>query len=230
MRWQSDKQFISPGVFIPIAEQIGLIVDMTMKAIERGLADVASWYEKGFEGYMAINLSAKQFSTRPDFEKILQLLEEHSLPSSCLRFEITEGLLVDNNDNTMDYMQEMRDLGFKISLDDYGTGYSSLRYLKDFPIDVLKIDKSFVDDINVDKGTESIIESTLIMTKMLNMDTVAEGIETSLQVEYFGKTNCRYLQGFYFSKPVDQAHCYELLQKDWSNKFDLESESAKSTK
>jgi diguanylate cyclase (GGDEF)-like protein len=230
MRWQSDKQFISPGVFIPIAEQIGLIVDMTMKAIERGLVDVANWYAQGFDGYMAINLSAKQFSTRPDFEKILLLLELHSLPSSCLRFEITEGLLVDNNDNTMDYMQEMRDLGFKISLDDYGTGYSSLRYLKDFPIDVLKIDKSFVDDINVDKGTESIIESTLIMTKMLNMDTVAEGIETSQQVEYFGKTNCRYLQGYFFSKPVPQAHCYELLQKDWSNKFELTVGSSKITK
>lgn len=228
MRWQNDKQFISPGVFIPIAEQIGLIIDMTMKAIERGLVDVAKWYEQGFDGYMAINLSAKQFSTRPDFETILQLLKEHSLPTSCLRFEITEGLLVDNNDNTMDYMQEMRDMGFKISLDDYGTGYSSLRYLKDFPIDVLKIDKSFVDDINVDKGTESIIESTLIMTKMLSMDTVAEGIETREQVDYFTDTNCDFLQGFYFSKPVSHEYCYDLLQKDWSYKFSSDTKTPKS--
>lgn len=219
MRWNTNNQFISPGVFIPIAEQIGLIVDMTMQAIERGLKDVASWYAEGFDGYMAINLSAKHFSSRPDFEKILSLLAEHKLPPSCLRFEITEGLLVDDNNNTLDYMHEMRELGFKISLDDFGTGYSSLRYLKDFPIDVLKIDKSFVDDIDVDSGTESIIESTLIMTKMLKMDTVAEGIETPNQVAYFSKTHCRYLQGYYFSRPVNNQNCYELLQKDWNLQF-----------
>lgn len=227
MRWHSDNEAISPCVFIPIAEHLGLIVEMTIKAIERGLNDVAKWYEQGFRGYMAINLSAKQFSTRPDFEKILHLLNDYGLPASCLRFEITEGLLIDNNDKTIDYMHEMRSLGFKISLDDFGTGYSSLRYLKDFPIDVLKIDKSFVDHIGVDKGTESIIESTLIMTKMLTMDTVAEGIETQLQVDFFNKTNCRFLQGFYFSKPVNHEKCYELLQKDWSYKFTSKKDSNK---
>jgi EAL domain-containing protein (putative c-di-GMP-specific phosphodiesterase class I) len=209
--------------------QIGLIVEMTIQAIERGLVDVANWYEQGFDGYMAINLSAKQFSTRPDLEKILQLLKDYSLPTSSLRFEITEGLLVDNNHYTLDYMHEMRALGFKISLDDFGTGYSSLRYLKDFPIDVLKIDKSFVDDIGIDKGTESIIESTLIMTKMLNMDTVAEGIETRQQVDYFSKTDCHFLQGFYFSKPVSHDQCFKLLQKDWSYKFSSQLENVKST-
>ncbi|MFT5542521.1 MAG: diguanylate cyclase (GGDEF)-like protein [Glaciecola sp.] len=224
MRWESESQYVSPAVFIPIAEQMGLIVDMTMRAIDRGLSDVASWYEKGFRGYIAINLSAKQFSKRPDFEKILELLNKHSLPTSCVRFEITEGLLVDNHDKTVDYMHEMRELGFKISLDDFGTGYSSLRYLKDFPIDVLKIDKSFVDDIGIDKGTESIIESTLIMTNMLKMDTVAEGIETKIQVAYFDKTNCRFLQGFFFSKPLPNEQCYDLLQKDWSSKFAIQNE------
>jgi len=226
MRWHSENETISPSVFIPIAEHLGLIVEMTIQAIERGLHDVAKWYEQGFHGYMAINLSAKQFSIRPDFEKILALLSEHNLPASCLRFEITEGLLIDNNNKTIDYMHEMRALGFKISLDDFGTGYSSLRYLKDFPIDVLKIDKSFVDDIGIDKGTESIIESTLIMTKMLTMDTVAEGIETKQQVDFFNKSNCRFLQGFYFSKPVSHGKCYELLQKDWSYKFTSKKGSA----
>lgn len=227
MRWHSNNETISPCVFIPIAEHLGLIVEMTIKAIERGLNDVAKWYEQGFLGYIAINLSAKEFSTRPDFEKILQLLSKYGLPASCLRFEITEGLLIDNNDKTIKYMHEMRSLGFKISLDDFGTGYSSLRYLKDFPIDVLKIDKSFVDDIGVDKGTESIIESTLIMTKMLSMDTVAEGIETQMQVDFFNKTNCRFLQGFYFSKPVNYRKCYELLQKDWSYKFTSKNKATK---
>jgi len=133
-----------------------------------------------------------------------------------LHFEITEGLLIDDNSNTLDYMDEMRRLGFKISLDDFGTGYSSLRYLKDFPIDVLKIDKSFVDDIGIDSATESIIKSTLIMTEMLDIDTVAEGIENIEQLNYFSQTNCRYLQGYLFSKPVPQKDVFALLDRQWS--------------
>jgi sensor c-di-GMP phosphodiesterase-like protein len=98
--------------------------------------------------------------------------------------------------------------------------------LKDFPIDVLKIDKSFVDDIGVDKATESIITSTIIMTEMLKMDTVAEGIETLEQVNYFTKTSCRYLQGFYFSKPLPHEKCYQLFQKEWLFGDDIKNNSS----
>ena len=215
MRWNSDGEFIPPDVFIPITEQLGLIKELTMHAIERAVEDLSVWYANGFDGYVAINLSAKQFSTRPDFERILRMLSRKSLPTSCLRFEITEGLLIDDNSNTIDYMQEMRQLGFKISLDDFGTGYSSLKYLKDFPIDVVKIDKSFVDEIGLDDGTESIIKSTLIMTEMLQIDTVAEGIETQRQLDYFIATKCRYLQGYFFSKPVNAAISGEFLFEKW---------------
>ena len=215
MRWNSDGEYIPPALFIPITEQLGLIKDLTMSAIESAIEDLSLWYANGFEGYVAINLSAKQFSTRPDFERILRMLSLKSLPTSCLRFEITEGLLIDVNSNTIDYMSEMRQLGFKISLDDFGTGYSSLKYLKEFPIDIVKIDKSFVSDIGIDEGTESIIKSTLIMTEMLRIDTVAEGIETQKQVDYFLKTDCRYLQGYFFSKPVSNLMAGELLFKNW---------------
>ena len=215
MRWNSDGELIPPDVFIPITEQLGLIKELTMHAIERVVEDLSVWYANGFNGYVAVNLSAVQFSTRPDFERILRLLSRKSLPTSCLRFEITEGLLIDDNSNTIDYMQEMRQLGFKISLDDFGTGYSSLKYLKDFPIDIVKIDKSFVDEIGLDDGTESIIKSTLIMTEMLQIDTVAEGIETQKQLDYFIQTKCRYLQGYFFSKPVSAAVSSEFLFEKW---------------
>jgi diguanylate cyclase (GGDEF)-like protein len=215
MRWNSEGEFIPPDVFIPITEQLGLIKELTMQAIERAVEDLSVWYANGFDGYVAINLSAKQFSTRPDFERILRMLSRKSLPTSCLRFEITEGLLIDDNSNTIDYMLEMRQLGFKISLDDFGTGYSSLKYLKDFPIDIVKIDKSFVDEIGLDEGTESIIKSTLIMTEMLQIDTVAEGIETQKQLAYFIKTKCRYIQGYFFAKPANAAVSGEYLFEKW---------------
>lgn len=215
MRWNSDGEFIPPDIFIPITEQLDLIKELTMTAIEKVVEDLSVWYANGFDGYVAVNLSAKQFSTRPDFERILRMLSKRSLPTSSLRFEITEGLLIDDNSNTIDYMTEMRKFGFKIALDDFGTGYSSLKYLKDFPIDVLKIDKSFVDEIGRDEGTESIVKSTLIMTKMLSMDTVAEGIESESQLTYFMQGDCRYLQGYFFSKPVKAAMAGEILLKKW---------------
>ena len=157
MRWFDEGNFISPAEFIPVAEQVGCIVGMTMTGISKAIQDVSKWYSEGFTGYVAINLSARQFAKRPDFELILKWLKAYKLPPSCLRFEITEGLLVDTNENTLDYMHEMRSLGFKIALDDFGTGYSSLKYIKDFPLDVLKIDRSFVQDMMADKGTESIV-------------------------------------------------------------------------
>lgn len=215
MRWCDNGRYVSPEQFIPIAEQVGCIVDMTMHAINTTIIDLATWYKDGFTGYVAINLSAKQFANRPDFETILGWLQKYQLPSSCLRFEITEGLLVSNDKATIDYMHEMRSLGFKISLDDFGTGYSSLKYIKDFPLDVLKIDRSFVQDVVNNKGTESIVESTLMMTNLLQLDTVAEGIETTEQLRYFQKQKCQYVQGYYFTKPLPYEHIAEQIHKNW---------------
>jgi len=215
MRWIDDDNFISPVQFIPIAEQIDCIVEMTMTAIHKAIFDISTWYAQGFEGYVAINLSAKQFSTRPDFEAILGWLAEYKLPTSCLRFEITEGLLIDNDNKTLACMHEMRSLGFKIALDDFGTGYSSLKYIKDFPLDALKIDRSFVQDMMADKGTQSIVQSTLIMTRLLGLDTVAEGVETEEELRYFQDSECRYVQGFYFTKPMPAEKIGDILFTNW---------------
>ena len=139
----------------------------------------------------------------------------HDLPSNCLRFEITEGIFIDNSEHVIAYLHEMRSYGFQISLDDFGTGYSSLKYIKDFPLDVIKIDKSFVEDVTTNKGTESIVQTTLLMTSLLNLDTVAEGVETKEQFDYFVSNGCKFIQGFYFSKALPAAEVSQILHKNW---------------
>lgn len=215
LRWFDNGKFVSPNVFIPLAEQIGCIIGMTEIAIELALADMASWRQKGFKGYVAINLSAKHFNQAFPYKTIIEQLDKHHLPLDCLRFEITESLLMENSSNSIQYMNDLRDIGFKISLDDFGTGYSSLRYLKDFPIDVLKLDKSFVDDLIQDSATQSIIYSTLVMAELLELDTVAEGVETEEQLDYFKSSKCKMVQGFFFSKPVSVEKTYNMLNKVW---------------
>lgn len=215
LRWSDEGKNIPPSVFIPLAEQIGCILEMTDIAIESAIEDLAGWYAKGFRGYVAINLSAKHFNQVFKPAAILKLLKKYDLPARCLRFEITESLLMETNETSIQNMHDLRKLGFKISLDDFGTGYSSLRYLKDFPIDVLKLDKSFVDDVTKDNSTQSIIYSTLVMAELLDLDTVAEGVETAEQLAYFKHSKCKLVQGFYFSKPVSNERTLEMFEKQW---------------
>lgn len=215
LRWQDNQTPVPPDVFIPMAEQAGCIVNITMDAIERTILDLAHWYNAGFKGYVAINLSAKHFVNRPDFETILNQLKAHNLPTSSLRFEITEGLFIDSTVNSIEYMRQMRAYGFKIALDDFGTGYSSLKYIKDFPLDVIKIDRSFVQDVITDNGTESIVQTTLLMTSLLGLDSVAEGVETLEQFNYFVKYGCKFIQGYYFDKPMPANDVVDVLHKNW---------------
>ncbi|MFC4699616.1 EAL domain-containing protein [Glaciecola siphonariae] len=215
MRWFDEDKMIPPDVFIPVAEQIGCIVEMTEQAIYRAVADLAQWYQQGFTGYVAINLSAKHFNRAFNADSLMGLLAKYNLPPHTIRFEITESLLMENSHKSVTYMNELRELGFKISLDDFGTGYSSLKYLKDFPIDVLKLDKSFVKDVLEDKATSSIVYSTLIMAELLALDTVAEGIESEQQFRYFQASKCRMLQGYYFSRPIPVEQTYDMLNRSW---------------
>lgn len=221
MRWKKDRKFVSPAQFIPVAEEIGMIIDMTRDAILRGIKDSVQWYAHGFDGYLSVNLSARHFEKHFDVDEILTWLEYYNLPTSALRFEITESVLVRDNEKALNYMQAISNAGFIIALDDFGTGFSSLRYLKDFPFDVIKIDKSFVDGIGIDKNDEAIILTTIAMAKSLDMKCIAEGIETLEQVRFFKTNDCRFLQGYYFSKPVPSyetfAYLRENLQKSKQN-------------
>ena len=215
MRWPTEEGMIPPDKFIPVAEEIGLIEKMTWDALAAAIPVLALWQSVGRPVYLSVNLSARHFERQVSIEQILTLLETHQLPVSCLRFEITESALMRDYERALEYMEAMCEKGFVIALDDFGTGYSSLKYLKEFPIEVLKIDKSFVNDIGKDKNNEAIIITTLRMAESLNMQCVAEGIEEQSHVEFFKPFNCKKLQGYYFSVPVPSEKTHDLLRKNW---------------
>ena len=210
MRWPSDGSMIPPDVFIPVAEDIGLIEDMTVQLIEQAIPMVKTtqWQQSGL--YLSVNLSALHISKSVKVDEIVNLLREHDIATSAIRFEITESALMSDYEAAMQAIASMKDKGFVIALDDFGTGYSSLKYLKDFPIDILKIDKSFVKDIGLNSANEGIILAILRMAESLNIDCVAEGIETEAQVSFFKAQGCEYLQGFYYSKPIPASEVLEL--------------------
>lgn len=215
MRWPSKNGMVSPDKFIPVSEELGLIEQMTFDAFERAIPVFQSIRQNGFEGYLSFNLSAKHFDSQSSIERIILLLEQHQIPVTAIRFEITESALMKDHDKALVYMTQIQDKGFKIALDDFGTGYSSLKYLKEFPINVIKIDKSFVDDIGKNKNNEAIILTTLSMAKQLGMTCIAEGIEALPQVEFFKQHQCFHLQGYYFSKPVPASELDDLLNTLW---------------
>lgn len=203
MRWHNGEEMISPNIFIPVAENVGLIAEMTTQLIERALPIHKQLYSENSQIYFSINLSAKHLINEYSLKEIINLLQSSALPMENIRFEITESALMEDYDSAMTVIRSLKYKGFTIALDDFGTGYSSLKYLKDFPIDVLKIDRSFVQGIGLDTGNEAIILATLRMAESLNIECVAEGIETLEQVEFFQRNGCKSLQGFYFSKPVE---------------------------
>jgi diguanylate cyclase (GGDEF)-like protein len=215
MRWPTPKGMVPPDKFISVSEELGLIEHMTLDAFERAMPVLNEMRDNGFNGYLSVNLSAKHFDNQSSIDKIMGLLEQHNIPVHAIRFEITESALMRDYDKALSYMTHIQQKGFLIALDDFGTGFSSLKYLKEFPINIIKVDKSFVVDIGKNQNNEAIILTTLSMAKQLNMSCVAEGIETISQVEFFERNNCQHLQGYYFSKPIPATEIPALLQKVW---------------
>ena len=214
MRWPTENGMTPPDTFIPIAEDIGLIEDMTTQVIAKAIPFLSTpeWQESGY--YLSINLSATHISKAAKIDEIVELLKTHNIPTSAIRFEITESALMSDYESAMGAIAKMKDNGFVIALDDFGTGYSSLKYLKDFPIDILKIDKSFVQDIGFDGGNEPIVLATLRMAESLNIQCVAEGIETQQQADFFKQNGCTYLQGYLYAKPLPESDMLSLLNKE----------------
>lgn len=215
MRWPSDTGMIPPDIFIPVAEELGLIEDMTWDALERAMPTLKRWQQHNRSVYLSVNLSARHFERGISVEHVINLLQRFDVPVQALRFEITESALMRDYERSLSFMQAMREKGFVIALDDFGTGYSSLKYLKEFPIQVLKIDKSFVNDIGKGASGEAIVITTLRMAESLGMYCVAEGIEEAAQIRFFSKHGCERLQGYYFSKPVAESDTDALVTRSW---------------
>ncbi|NCO02212.1 MAG: EAL domain-containing protein [Epsilonproteobacteria bacterium] len=202
IRWISPaKGFIPPNVFIPLAEENGFIVELGDWVLKEAISQQLKWKEKGLDISIAINIAAKQL-LEPTFEyKLTTLLQESQVDTSKITIEITEYLFLENNKNNLRVLNFIHNKGIKIALDDFGTGYSSLSYLKKFPIDILKIDKLFMDDYHTPEGA-IFVETIVKMGQTLKMDIIAEGVEEKGQVEYLRIIDCATYQGYYCSRPL----------------------------
>ncbi len=215
LRWQHEDRHISPVEFIPLAEEIGLIIPMTFDALKRGLTDLASWRAIEPTLKLSVNLSALHIEKGICPQQLLVLLEQHDLTADALQLEITESALMRDHQQAKVTMDKLVEAGFRFSLDDFGTGYSSLRYLKEFPIDTVKIDRSFVCEIGRNEDDESIVRTTLLLAESLGMKCVAEGVENQAQVAFFEQNQCPLLQGYLYSRPVAAELVPALLKQRW---------------
>ncbi|MFC0418621.1 EAL domain-containing protein [Cytobacillus solani] len=203
LRWNNHELgFISPADFIPLAEDTGLIIPIGAWVIETACKQIKDWSDKGEKDFkVAINISPKQFQQHSLLTIIQKAIEKHRIHPKCLEIEITEGAMQDTRD-TSPILSGLKDLGVSISVDDFGTGYSSLSYLKKFPIDVLKIDKSFVKDVHVNEKDAAITTTIIHLGRSLGMEVIAEGVENDEQAQFLLNANCHKAQGFLYSKPL----------------------------
>lgn len=215
IRWEDPKNgFIAPDHFIPLAEESNLIIQIDEWMIENSLKIVSQWHKKGlFDGRLSLNVSSRQMEQENFIDYIAGVIEKTACESSLVEIEITERQLVKDKEHIAIKLKELREMGIKVSIDDFGTGYSSLSYLKDLPVDVLKIDKSFTDTILHDKTGEAVVKSIITLAENLHMQTIAEGAESKEQVEFLTQNGCYNIQGYYYSKPLSQKEC-ELYLKN----------------
>ena len=215
IRWKDENgKLISPGYFIPLAEKSGLIVPIGSWVLEEGVRKYADWRKKYHcNMVLSLNISALQYK-RPDFvSNLFELLEKYRVNPGDIELEITESVLIDDFEQVVEKLHIIKDYGIKISLDDFGTGFSSLSYLKGLPIDTLKIDKSFIDTVIDDESTKVITESIVSMVKKLGYETVAEGVETESQYEYLKQIECDNIQGFLLGRPMPENELVKLMKK-----------------
>ena len=213
IRWNHpEKGLIPPSVFIPVLEDSGLIIDVGKWVLTEACTHLAALKEQGFNLRMSVNISANQLRDDHLLDFIQQILKFRTIEPQELELEITETSLLQNTDRTITLLNALSDIGVRLSLDDFGTGYSSLSYLKKLPIRTLKIDRSFVKDIPNDQHDMAIASTVIAMARTLDLQVVAEGVETELQLDFLRENGCAILQGYYFSKPVDTEDLQQVLK------------------
>lgn len=215
LRWHHPKRgMVSPAEFIPVAEKTGLIESIGEWVLETACFQIAQWNRDHNQNIrIAVNLSSLQVANPDLVATIESTLERARLAPELLELELTESILIEDFEATIKILQQLKDLGVKIAVDDFGTGYSSLSYLKQFPIDRIKIDQSFVRDIDQSSKSAEITQAIIAMAHSLNMQVIAEGVETDHQRGFLMSQTCEELQGFFFSKPLPSAKIEQLIQK-----------------
>ncbi|MGH9962689.1 MAG: putative bifunctional diguanylate cyclase/phosphodiesterase, partial [Pyrinomonadaceae bacterium] len=218
VRWQHpERGLISPMDFIPLAEEGGQILQIGKWVLREACRQIQYWQEKYPADkplYMTVNLSTKQFAQPDLIEQVKSILEETRIDPSYLKLEITESVVMENFESAAALLFQLRGLGVRLSIDDFGTGYSSLTYLHRFPIDTLKIDRSFVT--GMDKENIEIVRTILMLAENLGMDAVAEGVETQEQLTLLRNLNCQNGQGYFFSKPLDAAGAEAIISETYT--------------
>ncbi len=215
VRWMlPEGGMVSPADFIPLAEKTGLIVFLGEWVLKTAARQTKIWWDKGYHVPVAVNLSPRQFKEENLVSLVRDTLTETGLTPEALELEITEGVVMDNEEHAMEILREINEMGVKLSMDDFGTGYSSLHYLKQFPIHTLKIDKSFVDNIPADGENVAIATAIIYMGKSLGLKVVAEGVEEMEQYTFLRDLGCDQLQGWLFSPAVDSDTFTDLLVTD----------------
>ncbi|PTU31566.1 hypothetical protein CJD38_09570 [Stenotrophobium rhamnosiphilum] len=217
-RWIDPvKGMISPELFIPVAEESGLIIELGNFVLRTACRDARILQERvGHPMIMAVNLSARQFRQETLVDTVSSIIAEARMDPAMLELEITEGVMMENDEKTRSRMQGLRDLGISLAVDDFGTGYSSLSYLTQFPITTLKIDRSFVDKINEGERDAAVVQAIIAMAYSLKTKVIAEGVETVEQLEFLQEHTCSAAQGFMFSKPMSMAElgqAFDQIQK-----------------
>jgi diguanylate cyclase (GGDEF)-like protein/PAS domain S-box-containing protein len=205
VRWQRDGMLVSADQFIPFAEQTGLIVGLGQQVLAKACRQLVRWREAGLVSQqmkMAVNLSARQLEEGNLFDMILKTVADSGIDPNLLELEITESLIMKNPEQSMVLFTQLREKGIELSIDDFGTGYSSLAYIKNLPVNKLKIDRLFVKDLPSSEGDIVIARSIIALGQSLGLKVIAEGVENSDQLDFLINENCDYIQGYYFSKPL----------------------------
>ncbi|QAU34692.1 EAL domain-containing protein [Janthinobacterium sp. 17J80-10] len=216
VRWEHPELgLLSPDQFIPLAEETGLIVPLSKWVLRQACMQICAWQRQNLPPLtVAVNLSARQFTEDYLVEDTAQTLRELGMNPTLLELEITESMMMHNPERTIQILQELKAMGIRIAIDDFGIGYSSLSHLRQFPIDIIKIDRSFIQDVPGDPADEAITEAIIAMGKSLKITVVAEGVEKIEQLQFLSDRSCEEIQGYFFSRPLPAEEFTKLLWKN----------------
>jgi diguanylate cyclase (GGDEF)-like protein/PAS domain S-box-containing protein len=216
LRWHhKTKGMIPPNYFIPIIEDTGLIIPIGEWVLRQACSDMAKWQKNNIAvNRIAVNVSARQFKQPGFIDLVKEVITESSIDPSQLELELTESILIDNVEHTLDVLTRLRAMGVRMAIDDFGTGYSSLNYLKQFPVDTLKIDQSFIRNLPDNKDDAQITRTIISMAHNLGLGVIAEGVETKEQLEFLQQVQCEEVQGYYFSRPIPDNSLVKLINQD----------------
>jgi len=213
VRWEHPELgLVSPDQFIPVAEESHLIIDVDDFMMEQAMRDVKAWYDAGYSpGILSLNLSIRQLMNEHFIHDLMAMIRTIHFKVEWLEFEVTESQIMYNPEQSIHVLEILNTFGIKIAIDDFGTGYSSLAKLKRLPVTTLKIDRSFISALPDDDEDQAISQAIISLGQSLNLDIIAEGVETEAQVQYLLESGCRYFQGYYYAKPLPKAEMTQFI-------------------